>query len=97
VGLQKDPQRTRRAGIKVAPSTAWEILRARGIDPAPERDRHTWAAFLRGQAHAILACDFLAATTLNGATVYVMSSPSSSTSTAASASSVRRPTPPRPG
>jgi hypothetical protein len=58
VGLQKDPQRTRRAGIKVAPSTAWEILRAHGIDPAPERDRHTWAAFLRGQAHAILACDF---------------------------------------
>ncbi|MEU1600576.1 hypothetical protein ABZ468_49570, partial [Streptomyces sp. NPDC005708] len=45
-------------GIKVAASTVWEILRAHGIEPAPERDRQTWAAFLRGQAHAILACDF---------------------------------------
>lgn len=26
-------------GIKVAPSTAWEILRARGMEPAPEGDR----------------------------------------------------------
>lgn len=52
----------------MAPSTAWEILRAHGIEPAPERDRQTWAAFLRGQDHAILACDFF---TLNGATLYV--------------------------
>jgi transposase len=58
-------------GIKVAPSTVWEILRAHGIEPAPERDRQTWAAFLRGQAHTILACDFFTATTLNGASVYV--------------------------
>lgn len=52
-------------GIKVAPSTVWEIIRAHGIEPAPERDRQTWAAFLRGQAHAILACDFFTVTTLN--------------------------------
>ncbi len=58
-------------GIKVAPSTVWEILRAHGIEPAPERDRQTWATFLRSQAHAILACDFFTATTLNGASVYV--------------------------
>jgi hypothetical protein len=49
----------------------WEILRAHGIEPAPERDRQTWAAFLRGHAHAILACDFFTATTLNGGSVYV--------------------------
>lgn len=58
-------------GIKVAPSTVWEILRAHGIEPAPVRDRQTWAAFLRRQAHAILACDFFTVTTLNGATLYV--------------------------
>ncbi|MED7829125.1 helix-turn-helix domain-containing protein, partial [Streptomyces chiangmaiensis] len=58
-------------GIKVAPSTVWEILRAHGIEPVPERGRQTWAAFLRSQAHAILACDFFTATTLNGATLYV--------------------------
>ncbi|MEU5092777.1 hypothetical protein [Streptomyces sp. NPDC021356] len=58
-------------GIEVAPSTVWETLRAHGIEPAPERGRQTWAAFLRGQAHAILACDFFTAATLNGATAYV--------------------------
>ncbi|MGW1801408.1 integrase core domain-containing protein [Streptomyces sp. NPDC001984] len=58
-------------GIKVAPSTVWEILRAHGIEPAPDRDRQAWAAFLRGQAHAILACDFFTVTPLNGATLYV--------------------------
>jgi transposase len=45
-------------GITVAPSTVWEILNANGIEPAPQRDRQTWTAFLRGQAHAILAADF---------------------------------------
>jgi hypothetical protein len=29
-------------GIKVAPSTVWEILNANGIEPAPQRDRQTW-------------------------------------------------------
>jgi transposase len=58
-------------GIKVAPSTVWEILRAHGIEPAAERDRQSWAGFLRGQAHAFLACDFFTATTLSGASVYV--------------------------
>ncbi|HEV7935065.1 MAG TPA: integrase core domain-containing protein [Actinomadura sp.] len=57
--------------IKIAPSTVWEILETHGIEPAPQRDRQTWAAFLRSQAHAILACDFFTATTLNGATYYV--------------------------
>jgi transposase len=58
-------------GIKVAPSTVWEILKTHGIEPAPQRDRQTWATFLRSQAHAILACDFFTATTLTGTTYYV--------------------------
>jgi transposase len=58
-------------GIKVAPSTVWEILTKHGTEPAPERDRQTWAAFLRGQSHAILACDFFTGTTLSGVSVYV--------------------------
>jgi transposase len=37
-------------GIKVAPSTVWEILKDTGIEPTPQRDRQTWATFLRGQA-----------------------------------------------
>jgi putative transposase len=46
-------------GIKVAASTVWEILQEAGIDPAPERASSTWADFLRSQADALLACDFL--------------------------------------
>jgi putative transposase len=58
-------------GIKVAPSTVWEILKENGIDPVPERDRQTWATFLRGQAHAILAADFFKTRTLTGARLYI--------------------------
>jgi hypothetical protein len=58
-------------GIKVAPSTVWEILQANGIEPAPQRDRQTWAAFLRSQAHTILAADFFETRTLTGARLYV--------------------------
>jgi len=40
-------------GVKVAASTAWEILRNAGIDPAPRRSGPTWSQFLRSQAQAI--------------------------------------------
>jgi hypothetical protein len=46
-------------GIKVAASTVWEILQQAGIDPAPERTSTTWASFLRSQAGALLACDWM--------------------------------------
>jgi putative transposase len=58
-------------GIKVAPSTVWEILQRNGIEPAPQRDRQTWTTFLRSQAHAILAADFFETRTLTGARLYV--------------------------
>lgn len=58
-------------GIKVAPSTAWEIFKGAHIDPVPHRDRHTWTTFLRSRAHAILAADFFEIRTLTGARLYV--------------------------
>jgi putative transposase len=58
-------------GVKVAPSTVWEILKDAGIDPVPGRERPTWAAFLRSQAHAILAADFFETRTLTGGRLYV--------------------------
>ncbi|MFJ8351835.1 integrase core domain-containing protein, partial [Streptomyces sp. NPDC094153] len=58
-------------GVKVAASTVWEILREAGIDPASERTSSTWADFLRSQADALLACDFLETVTLTGARLYV--------------------------
>jgi putative transposase len=57
--------------VNVAASTVWEILRDAGIDPAPERSTTTWAAFLRSQADALLACDFFETITLSGARLYV--------------------------
>ena len=46
-------------GVKVAPSTVYEILRAAGIGPAPRRSGPTWRQFLHAQAAGILAVGFL--------------------------------------
>ncbi|MBL7495302.1 transposase [Frankia sp. CNm7] len=59
-------------GIKVAPSTVWEILRDAGLDPAPERTATTWADFLRAQATASLAADFFETVTLTGTRLYIL-------------------------
>jgi putative transposase len=59
-------------GVKVAASTAWEILRNAGIDPAPRRSGPTWSQFLRSQAEAILACDLFAVDLLNGTQAHVL-------------------------
>jgi hypothetical protein len=58
-------------GVNVAASTVWEILGDAGIDPAPERSSSTWADFLRSQAEALPACDFLETITLSGARLYI--------------------------
>jgi putative transposase len=59
-------------GVKVAASTAWEILKNAGIDPVPRRTGPTWSQFLRSQADVILACDFFTADLLDGTQAYVL-------------------------
>jgi putative transposase len=59
-------------GVKVAASTVWEILREAGIDPAPDRAATTWSQFVRSQAEALLAADFLETITLTGTRMYVL-------------------------
>ncbi len=59
-------------GVKVAASTVWEILREAGIDPAPDRAATTWTQFLRSQAEALLAVDFIETVTLAGTRMYVL-------------------------
>jgi putative transposase len=59
-------------GVKIAASTAWEILKNAGIDPVPRRTGPTWSQFLRSQAEAILACDFFTADLLDGTQAYVL-------------------------
>jgi transposase InsO family protein len=58
--------------VKVAPSTVWEILHEVGVDPAPDRAATTWAGFLRSQADALLACDFIETMTLSGKRMYIL-------------------------
>lgn len=41
-------------------------------NPAPERACSTWTDFLRSQAQALLACDFLETVTLTGTRLYVL-------------------------
>jgi acyl-coenzyme A synthetase/AMP-(fatty) acid ligase len=45
-------------GHRIAASTVWRILKAAGIDPAPQRSGPAWRRFLAAQAQAILAVDF---------------------------------------
>jgi transposase InsO family protein len=59
-------------GITVAPSTVWQMLREAGIGPAPDRTATTWAAFLRSQAEALLAADFIETVALTGARMYIL-------------------------
>ena len=59
-------------GVKIAPSTVWEILRAAGIDPAPRRSGPTWRQFLAAQAAGILAVDFLHVDTVLLKRIYVL-------------------------
>jgi putative transposase len=59
-------------GVKVAASTAWEILRTAGIDPASRRSGPAWSQFLRSQAQAILACDLFTVDLLDGTQAHVL-------------------------
>ena len=59
-------------GVKVAPSTVWEILKEAGIHPVPGRSATTWASFLQSQAEGLLACDFFETVTLSGTRVFVL-------------------------
>ncbi len=61
-----------RLGHAIAASTAWEILHAAGIDPAPRRTGPTCREFLAAQAHAIIACDFLVVETVLLQRLYVV-------------------------
>ena len=53
-----------RLGHTIAASTIWKILKAAGIDPAPDRTGPTWSEFIHSQAKGILATDFACVDTL---------------------------------
>jgi putative transposase len=59
-------------GCKLAPSTVWQILKDKGIDPAPLRSGQSWRAFLDAQAKTILATDFFHVDTVLLRRLYVL-------------------------
>jgi putative transposase len=59
-------------GVRIAPSTVYEILRAEGIGPAPRRTGPTWRQFLQAQAAGIIAVDFLHVDTVLLRRLYVL-------------------------
>ncbi len=82
-------------GITVAPSTVWESLKAEGVDPASERTATTSAGFLRSQADALPAMDFVETVPLTGQRQYILAV--IEPQPAASASWAPSRTPPRAG
>ena len=59
-------------GHKVAPSTIWQLLKAAGIDPAPQRAAASWKQFLSAQAKTIAAVDFFHVDTVFLRRLYVL-------------------------
>jgi transposase InsO family protein len=59
-------------GISVSATSVRKVLLAGGLQPAPERARPCWRAFLRAQAASILACDFLTVETAFLQRIYVL-------------------------
>jgi putative transposase len=62
----------RHLGVRVSASTVQRVLRQAGLGPAPRRGGPPWSTFLRTQAHAVLACDFLTVETLWLRRLYVL-------------------------
>jgi transposase InsO family protein len=59
-------------GVRLAPSSVWEILRRHGFEPSPRRSGPTWSEFLQAQATTMLACDFFTVDTVLLRRLYVL-------------------------
>jgi putative transposase len=59
-------------GISVSATSVRKVLLEAGLQPAPQRTRSSWRAFLRAQAASTLACDFLTVDSMLLQRIYVL-------------------------
>jgi putative transposase len=56
----------------VSETSVRNLLRRRGVPPAPRRSRLSWRTFLRQQAASLVACDFFTVETVSISRIYVL-------------------------
>ncbi|MGO4423985.1 integrase core domain-containing protein, partial [Streptomyces sp. MCAF7] len=73
-GFRRVHGELRRLGHKISPATVRRVLRATGLRPAPRREaaRGEWAAFLKAQAHGLLATDLFHIDTIGLQRLYAL-------------------------
>jgi putative transposase len=71
-GYQRIVGELRGLGVNVSATSVRSILAAAGVPPAPQRDGLSWRQFLRQQAAATVACDFLTVETLSLKRIYIL-------------------------
>jgi transposase InsO family protein len=71
-GYQRIVGELRGLGIAVSATTVRELLKRAGLGPAGKRAGLSWRAFLRAQAHSILAVDFFTVETISLQRLYVL-------------------------
>jgi putative transposase len=71
-GYQRIVGELKGLGITVSATSVRKVLLEEGLQPAPERTRSSWRAFLRAQAASVLACDFLTVETVFLQRIYVL-------------------------
>jgi putative transposase len=59
-------------GISVSATSVRKVLLEAGLQPAPERSKSSWRAFVSAQAASMLACDFLTVETAFLQRIYVL-------------------------